>query len=61
MPIKHQDVFVKVNHTVAVIDFIQTYFNNTDSPLEVLLNFPIDSEYTLTKVNAVIGGQVIEG
>ena len=46
---------------IAVIDVVQTFFNDSDNPLEVTLMFPIEKDYALGKLTIQIGDTIIEG
>ena len=58
---KHQEVRVQITNVIAVIDVVQTYFNDSESPLEVTLMFPIEKDYALGKLTIQIGDTIIEG
>jgi len=47
LPLKHMEINGTVTDAVAVLDVVQTYINNTESPLEVSLSIPVDKEYAL--------------
>ena len=61
LPMKHQEVRVQVTNVIAVIDVVQTYFNDSESPLEVTLMFPIEKDHALGKLTIQIGDTIIEG
>jgi hypothetical protein len=47
IPLKFQEVNVKINNSIAVIDITQTYYNDTETPLEVTLLLPIEEDHGL--------------
>ena len=61
LPMKHQEVKVQVTNVIAVIDVVQTFFNDSDNPLEVTLMFPIEKDHSLGKLTIQIGDTIIEG
>eukprot|EP00347_Sterkiella_histriomuscorum_P014110 403362133 len=61
LPLKHQKVAVKVMNTIATIDIIQTYSNDTTDPLEITLNVPIEKDYGMGKLTIQIDDNLIEG
>ncbi|CDW74212.1 UNKNOWN [Stylonychia lemnae] len=61
IPLKNQRVNVRVMNSIATIEIIQTYFNDTSDPLEVFLNVPVDQEYGVGKLIVQIDEKIIEG
>ena len=61
LPLKHQEINVKVTNVFAVFDIVQTYFNDTDAPLEVTLKIPTEKDHALGQLTIQIGDIVIEG
>ena len=52
---------MQVTNVIAVIDVVQTFFNDSESPLEVTLKFPIEKDHALGKLTIQIGDTIIEG
>ena len=52
---------MQVTNVIAVIDVVQTFFNDSDNPLEVTLMFPIEKDHALGKLTIQIGDTIIEG
>ncbi|CDW78536.1 UNKNOWN [Stylonychia lemnae] len=61
VPLRNQTVNAQIFNSIATIDIIQTFYNDTQDPLEVTVNIPIDEDYGIGKLTVEIGDQVIEG
>jgi len=48
-------------NSIATIEIIQTYTNDTSDPLEITLNIPIEEDYGLGKLIVQIDDNIIEG
>jgi hypothetical protein len=61
VPLKHQEIIVTVDNSIAVIDLVQTFQNDKSYPMEVSLKFPTEADHTLSNLTIQIGENIIEG
>jgi len=61
VPLKHQEIVVTVDNSIAVIDLVQTFQNDKSYPMEVSLKFPTEADHTLSNLTIQIGENIIEG
>ncbi|CDW91779.1 UNKNOWN [Stylonychia lemnae] len=61
LPLKSQIVNARIMNSIATIEIIQKFFNDTAQPLEVTLNVPIEEDYGIGKLMIQIDEKVIEG
>ena len=61
VPLKHQEVNVNVDNSIAIIDIVQTFLNDQSFPMEVNLKFPTEIDYILSNLTIQIGDNIVEG
>ncbi|CDW72326.1 UNKNOWN [Stylonychia lemnae] len=61
LPLKSQTINARIMNSIATIEIIQQFFNDTSQPLEVTVNVPIEEDYVIGKLMVQIDDKVIEG
>jgi len=50
-----------VENSIAIIDLVQVFLNELDSPVEATYQFPTDPDSVVSRVHIELGDRVVEG
>ena len=50
-----------MENSIAIIDLVQIFLNELDSPVEATYQFPTDPESVVSRVQIELGDRVVEG
>jgi hypothetical protein len=60
MPLKAYSIHASIQHSIVFVEMVQTYFNESNSPIETTFLFPTNSEIVISKLVAEVGDKLIE-
>jgi len=51
----------RVENSIAIIDLVQVFLNELESPVEATYQFPADPDSVVSRVTIELGEKVVEG